>query len=94
MLLDAAALPGGGYVLATSAGPLQLPALPAHEEGGMREMFADESVLARPLTDDKMGTPPALRGAPPTRRLAAPDGTVWLASRRGVWPLRRLRAAD
>ena len=60
----------------------------------MREMFADETVLARPLTDDKMGTPPALRGAPPTRLLAAPDGTVWLASRRGVWPLRRLRAVS
>lgn len=87
VLLDAAPL-GPGTLLATSAGPLYLPTLAPHDESGLREIFSEESVGARALSDADLATPAALRGAPPTRLLAV-GGTVWLASRRGVWPLRR-----
>ena len=83
VLLDAAPL-GGGTLLATSVGLMWLPALAHEDEGGLREIFSDESVGARLLGDADAGTPLALRGDAPTRLLA--DGrTVWLASRRGLW---------
>lgn len=83
VLLDAAPL-GGGTLLATSVGLMWLPALAHEAEGGLREIFSDESVGARLLGDADAGTPEALRGDAPTRLLA--DGrTVWLASRRGLW---------
>lgn len=88
VLFDAAAL-GPGTLLATSAGPLYLPTLAPHDNSGLHEIFSEESVGARALSDADLATPAALRGAPPTRLLAVPGGTVWLASRRGVWPLRR-----
>ena len=87
-LLDAAPL-GAGMLLATSSGAMWLPALAPEQDGGLREIFSDPDTGALALDADALGTPPALRGDAPSRLLAAPGGTVWLASRRGVWPLRR-----
>ena len=92
VLLDAAPL-GAGTLLATSVGLLYLPALGAHDEGGFREIFSDESVGARALTDDDLATPAAFRGTAATRLLSAPGGGVWLASRHGLWSVGRAPGA-
>ena len=79
-LHDVAALPGGGFVLATSDGVLAVPALSNRPEG-FYEVYADSGADALPVAGL---VPAALGGAPPTR--VAVDGrTVWFASRAGVW---------
>ena len=90
-LLDAVALPGGGYALATTAGVLGVAALSDNPEG-FYEVYADSGTAAAPLAAAR--APAALGGAAPTR-LAVADGALWLASRAGLWsvPLDALRPA-
>ena len=92
-LHDVVALPGGGYVLATSLGALFVPALSEKPEG-FYEVYADSGAEAAPL---RVGAPPApLGGAAPTRLALSADGrALWFASRDGLWsvPVASLRPA-
>ena len=92
-LLDVAALPGGGYVLATGAGVLYVGALSDRPEG-FYEVYHDSGAGARLAA--AAAPPPTLAGALPTRVAVDPAGArVWFASRRGLWsvPVARLRAS-
>ena len=90
-LLDAVALPGGGYALATTAGVLAVASLSDNPEG-FYEVYADSGTPAAPLA---AAQPPAALGGAAPARLAVADGALWLASRAGVWsvPLGALRPA-
>ena len=90
-LLDAVALPGGGYALATEAGVLAVASLSDNPEG-FYEVYADSGTAAALLPAAR--APEALGGVAPTR-LAVAGGALWLASRGGVWsvPLGALRPA-
>lgn len=89
-LHDVVAVPGVGYVLATTNGVLVLPRLSERPEG-FYEVYADSGADAVALSDL---TPAALAGAVPTRLAVGADGRfLWLASRQGVWsvPVEALR---
>ncbi len=84
-LHDALALPGGGHLLATSRGPVVVPAL-SDRPSGFYEVYADSGTEAVALAGL---TPPALAGSVPTRLALGADGrTAWLASQAGVWSVR------
>ena len=82
-LHDAVALPGGGYLLATSGGLLVVPALSERPEG-FYEVYADSGADA--VAAPSPAVPEPVQGAVPTRLVVSADGAVvWLASRAGVW---------
>ena len=82
-LLDAVALPGGGYVLATTAGVLHVGSLEEKPEG-FYEVYADSGSDAAVLAAGRAPAP--LAGAAPTRlALSADGGALWFASRDGLW---------
>jgi ligand-binding sensor domain-containing protein len=88
-LHDVAALPGGGYVLATAAGVLHVPALSEKPEG-FYEVYADSGADA-----DALAVAPLGEAAPTRLTLSADGSALWFASRDGLWslPVEALRPA-
>ena len=79
-LHDVLALPGGGYLLASTNGVLFVPSLSERPEG-FYEVYADSGMSAQAVA----GAAPAALGGAPAVRLALRGDAVWFASRAGLW---------